>query len=157
MANYRFNGVPIIQYNDDQITDISNNLTVEWTSGNIFFINYSIKDGDTPENIAYRLWNDSSLSWILCIVNDIIDPFFDWPLRSDELMEYIKNKYGEDHVYSTHHYIKNDYVVNYNPSDPAIRSVTNYTYEFDNNEKKRQIVLPTDSFIQQFLNQWSAS
>lgn len=155
MANYRFNGVPLVQYNADLITDISHNITVEWTDGNIYFMNYSIKDGDTPEGLSYNLWNDSSLSWILCLVNRIVDPFFDWPLRSDELMGYIKNKYGSDHVYSVHHYIKNGYVVNYDANDPEIKPITNYEYEFNVNEEKRQILLPSDTFIQEFLNQWS--
>ena len=154
MANYRFNGVPRVQYKDYLITDISNNLTVEWTDGNIFFVNYSIKDGDTAENIAYRLWNDSSLSWIIYIINNIVDPFFDWPLRSDELIDYVKNKYGSDNVYSTHHYIKDGFVVNGKPNDNTVTAVSNYQYEFDRNEEKRQIHLPTETFIESFLSKW---
>lgn len=155
MGNYRFNGVPEVQYDDNIITDISKNLTVEWTTGNIYFVNYSIKEGDTPENIAYRLWNDSSLSWIICIINNIIDPFFDWPLRSDELLGYVKNKYGEANVYATHHYEKDGFVVNYNPDDPSLKKITNFYYESMRNEKKRQIFLPTEEFIQEFLTKWS--
>lgn len=153
MSNYRFNGVPKIQYGSNIITDISHNLTIEWTPGNVFFINYSIKDGDTPENIAYRLWYDSSLSWIICLVNDIIDPFFDWPLRSDELMGYVKNKYGADNINAIHHYVKDGYVVN-KSEDPSITTVSNYEYEFALNEEKREIYLPTEVFIQEFLNGW---
>lgn len=155
MGNYRFNGVSQVQYNDYLITDITNNLNVQWTEGNVFFISYMIKDGDTPENIAYRLWGDSSLSWILCIVNDIIDPFFDWPLRSDELMGYVKNKYGNDSVYYLHHYEKDGFVVNADPNDPSLVPVSNYEYEFSLNEEKRSIYLPTETFIQTFLTQWS--
>lgn len=153
MSNYRFNGVPQVQFGDNLITDISNNITVEWTPGNVFFINYSIKDGDTPENIAYRLWYDSSLSWVICLINNIIDPFFDWPLRSDELLAYVKNKYGNDSVNSIHHYVKDGYVVN-RSDDPALTTVSNYEYEFALNEEKRQIFLPTETFIQQFIDEW---
>ena len=154
MANYRFNNVPTIQYKDNLITDISNNLTVEWTEGNVFFVNYSITDGDTPENIAYRLWADSSLSWIICFINHIVDPFFDWPLRSEELMGYVKNKYGEDKVYATHHYVRNGFVVNGAPGDNTVTAISNYQYEFDRNEEKRKISLPTDTFVETFLVKW---
>jgi len=154
MFNYRFNGVPLVQYNNTLITDLTNNLTVEWTPGNVYFVNYSIKDGDTAENIAYRLWTDSSLSWVLCLINNIIDPFFDWPLRSDELMGYVKNKYGDANIYAPHHYEKDGYVVNYNADDPAIHEITNYVYEFNHNEEKRKIIIPSDGFIQEFLDQW---
>lgn len=156
MANYRFNGVPLVQYGDSLLTDLSHNITVAWSEGNTYFVDYDIQEGDTPENIAYRLWSDSSLSWIICYVNQIIDPFFDWPMRSDELMAYIKNKYGEDHVYSTHHYVKGKYVVNYDPNDPQIEAVTNYAYEFKNNEERRHMLLPTDVFINDFIREWSA-
>ena len=155
MANYRFNGVPLVQFQDNMITDISNNITLEWTEGNTFFIDYVIEDGDTAENLCYRLYNDSSLSWILYLVNGKVDPFFDWPLRSDELLEYVKNKYGKDRVYDAHHYTKNGFVVNYNKDDSSLHRITNYQYEFDLNEAKRKILLPTDTFIQTFLNQWS--
>ena len=154
MYNYRFNGVPLVQYNNTLVTDLTQNLTVSWTPGNVYFINYSIKDGDTAENISYRLWNDSSLSWILCLINNIIDPFFDWPLRSDEMLDYTKNKYGAANVYAVHHYEKDGYVVNYNPDDPSIKPITNYMYEFNKNEEKRKIVVPSDTFIQDFLNEW---
>jgi hypothetical protein len=134
MANYRFNGVDLVQYGDSLLTDLSQNLTIQWTEGNVYFVDYDIQEGDTPENIAYRLWGDSSLSWIICYINNIVDPFFDWPLRSDELMEYVKNKYGENRVYSVHHYIKGKYVVNYVQGDQQIEPVTNYAYEFANNQ-----------------------
>ncbi len=154
MGNYRFNGVPTVQYNDSLLTDLTNNLTITWTEGNTFFIDYHILDGDTPENICYRLWKDSSLSWIIDYVNGVIDPFFDWPLRSDELMDYVKEKYGEDNVYNVHHYTKNGYIVSTNPSDKSLIPVSNYKYEFDLNEEKRDIILPTERFIQEFLNKW---
>lgn len=155
MANYRFNGVPLVQFNDDLLIDLTQNLTIEWTEGNTFFIKYTIQDGDTGENIAYRLWNDSSLSWIIYFINGIVDPFFDWPLRSDELVEYIKNKYGKFQVYDIHHYVKNGFVVNRNSNDPEVKPVTNFQYEFDKNEEKRKIILPTDAFIEMFLTKWS--
>ena len=156
MANYRFNGVDLVQYGDNLLTDLSHNLTITWTTGNVYFVDYSIQEGDTPENIAYRLWSDSSLSWVICFINNIIDPFFDWPLRSDELLAYVKNKYGENSIYSPHHYVKNGYVVNNDPDDPAIKSVTNYAYEFEQNESKRHIILPSETFIGDFIQQWSS-
>lgn len=155
MANFRFNGVPTVQYNDDLITDLTNIITLDWTEGNTFFINYVIEDGDTAENICYRLWNDSSLSWLVYLVNGMVDPFFDWPLRSNELMEYVKNKYGQFQAYDAHHYTKNGFVVNYNKDDPTLQKITNYQYEFQLNEEKRNILLPTDAFIETFLTKWS--
>lgn len=153
MANYRFNGVNIVQYGDNLLTDISSTLNMYWTTGNTYFVKYVIKDSDTPENMAYRLWGDSSLSWIISFINGIIDPFFDWPLRTEELNEYIKNKYGEDHILDTHHYELNGYVVNYS-YEPQLKAITNYEYEFRLNEKKRNITVPTEEFMTDFLSKW---
>ena len=154
MANYRFNGVNLVQFGDNIITDMSSTLGIKWTNGNTYFVNYVIKDGDTQENMAYRLWGDSSLSWIINFVNGVIDPFFDWPLRSDELMSYIKNKYGEEHILDTHHYELNGYVVNYS-DNPKLETITNYEYEFRKNENKRNILVPTKTFMNDFLIKWS--
>ena len=156
MGNYRFNDVPLVQYGDNLITDLSRNLTVEWTSGNAFFIDYTIQDGDTAENICYRLWEDSSLSWVIYLVNQIIDPFFDWPMRGEELMEYVKFKYGNTQADAIHHYEKDGFVVNRNRTDPTIRGVTNYEYEFRENDKRRKIILPTDDFMTAFMMKWGA-
>ena len=57
------------------------------------FYPYQIQDGDTPEIIADKYYDNSERHWIVLLFNDIIDPQFDWPLNQNSIIEYINKKY----------------------------------------------------------------
>jgi hypothetical protein len=57
------------------------------------FYKYDIKDGDTPEIIASKYYENSERHWIVLMFNDIFDTQFDWPLRDRVLVDYIDAKY----------------------------------------------------------------
>lgn len=56
---------------------------------------YDIKDGDTPENIAYRYYGTVDRFWIVLMSNNIIDPQWEWPLTSNQFNEFLVKKYSE--------------------------------------------------------------
>lgn len=58
------------------------------------FYKYQIKDGDTPEIVAYKEYGDASYYWIICMVNQLEDPQFDFPLQPDALERKILKQYG---------------------------------------------------------------
>jgi hypothetical protein len=58
------------------------------------FYKYSIKDSDTPEIIAAKFYDHVERHWIVLLFNNIIDPQFDWPLESRNLIKYIDAKYS---------------------------------------------------------------
>jgi len=58
-----------------------------------FFIEYNVMDGDTPEMVAHKIYGDSNLHWVILLFNDIINPYYDWPLSTRKLESYIKSKY----------------------------------------------------------------
>lgn len=55
---------------------------------------YDVKDGDTPEILAYNYYGNANRHWIILMTNDIVDPFYDWPLSYTNFVEFIKSKYG---------------------------------------------------------------
>jgi hypothetical protein len=57
------------------------------------FYPYQIQDSDTPEIIADKYYGNVEYHWVVLLFNDIIDPQFDWPLKSDTLIDYIDKKY----------------------------------------------------------------
>ena len=63
---------------------------------------YDIRDGETPEIVADRFYNNPQLHWIILHVNDILDPRFDWPLSVNNLLKFCEGKYTN--VNGTHHY-----------------------------------------------------
>lgn len=58
------------------------------------FSDYVIKDGERPDILSNRLYDTPNLNWIIFLVNDIINPYFSWPLSSKELESYIDEKYN---------------------------------------------------------------
>ena len=59
----------------------------------VSYRDYTIKDGDRPDTLSYRLYGRSDLHWVILIFNEILNPFFDWPLTSGDLNRMIKNNY----------------------------------------------------------------
>lgn len=57
------------------------------------FYPYQIQDTDTPEIIADKYYGDSEKHWVVLLFNDIVDPQFDWPLKSETLIDYVDKKY----------------------------------------------------------------
>ena len=57
------------------------------------FYPYQIQDGDTPEIIADKYYNNVERHWVVLLFNDIIDPQFDWPLDQNTIIDYIDKKY----------------------------------------------------------------
>lgn len=58
------------------------------------FYKYDIQEGDTPEIIAAKYYENPERHWIVLMFNDIYDPQYDWPLQSSTLIEFIDNKYS---------------------------------------------------------------
>lgn len=57
------------------------------------FTKYIVKDEDTAEIIAHKLYGSAGLHWLVYLPNEIINPFFDWPLSERKLVPFIEKKY----------------------------------------------------------------
>ena len=66
------------------------------------FDEYDIKDGETPEIVADKFYNNPELHWLILHYNDILDARFGWPLSSNDLFRYASGKYNN--IYAIHHY-----------------------------------------------------
>ena len=86
------------------VTDITNRAVIsdEVKTNLGLYDEYDIKDGETPELVADRFYNNPELHWIVLQYNDIIDPRFDWPLDINNLTRYVTGKYNSPN--GIHHY-----------------------------------------------------
>ena len=86
------------------VTNITNrtNITDKVKQNLSLFDEYDIKDGETPELLADKFYNNPELHWLILHYNDIIDPRFDWPLDTNNLSRYTAGKYAN--VTGIHHY-----------------------------------------------------
>lgn len=60
---------------------------------------YQIKDGERPDTLAHKIYGKSELHWVILLFNEIIDPYYEWPLSTDEVNRYIAYKYPGKAVY----------------------------------------------------------
>jgi len=74
------------------------------------FYKYQIEDGDTPDTVSFKMYDDSKYHWVICLANELFDGQFDFPLPISSLEKNIVKKYGytsiEDAMTDTHHYEK---------------------------------------------------
>jgi|LakMenE01Jun11ns_1017448.scaffolds.fasta_scaffold9954913_2 hypothetical protein len=78
----------------------------EVLNNSFLYYKYEIKEGETPEIVAYNFYGDAQKHWIILYANSIIDPKYEWVLHSKEFDNYIIAKYGslEDAKTELHHY-----------------------------------------------------
>lgn len=95
MSQY-FNKFPTISYNGVDIKNITLRTKVldSFKRDANNFYPYIIKDGETADALAFDYYDDPNYMWLIYLINDIIDPYHDWPLSSYMFDEYMKVKYG---------------------------------------------------------------
>lgn len=69
-------------------------LLPELSKNPLLFYQYTIQDGDTPESIAYKYYDDQYRYWIILHGNNTMDPQADWPLDSQQFLDYLNDKYS---------------------------------------------------------------
>jgi len=86
------------------VTNLATRVTIsdEVKSNLGLYDEYDIKDGETPELVADKFYNNPELHWLVLHYNDIIDPRFDWPLDTNNLSKYVAGKYSNPN--GIHHY-----------------------------------------------------
>jgi hypothetical protein len=101
MAKY-FNYFPKVPYflNDENTSlEVVTNLTTKFKFDSTFkensvvYYDYIVKDGETPEIIADKIYGSSEKHWIILLINDIVHPQIDWPIEQNSLIKLIDNKY----------------------------------------------------------------
>lgn len=60
-------------------------IQVASTINSEYLIAYRIKDGQSLEDIANEVYGDTALWWVIALINNIADVFFDLPLSSTVL------------------------------------------------------------------------
>lgn len=109
---------------------------------------YDIRDGETPEIIAEKIYGSPEYHWVVMLCNHRFDYINDFPLSTNNLEEHITQKYGAGNEYNVHHYIdSNGNIVDSSQGTP----VSNYQFEDDENEKKRRIKLISPELLQTIL------
>ena len=177
-----FNSFPIIPYDSTgtgNFKDVTNllrrvALRTKVRSNALMFDTYDVREGESPESIADKLYGDSELHWIILLVNNITDRYHQWPLANRQFLNHINNKY--DNVDDTHHYKiaqssgdTSTYIEVYDPtlltdagaqtdSDAysSATEVTNRNYEDDRQDEIRKIRLLDPKYVEDFIDEFQS-
>lgn len=76
-------------YNDETLANIFRNPREYYNTiiDNFTLRNYTISTDMRPEMVAYNIYGDPQLYWVLLLVNTIIDPFNGWVQDMNDVQE----------------------------------------------------------------------
>jgi hypothetical protein len=148
--------------------DIIENLTL--------FEKYTIIGDDRPDNVAYEVYGDATLDWVVLTSNNIINVYDEWPMSQQSFDTYLTQKYLFNYnlIYNgIHHYeskeVRNSQGVVIFPKGITVEAtqtvsyydyydekqvtidvavpITNYEYEEKLNNDKRNIFLLKNEYL----------
>lgn len=80
--------------------DIFQNIT--------YFTKYKVVGDERPDEVAYKIYGDQNLDWIVMLSNNIMNLESEWPWSQESFDNYLLNKYGSyEKMYETRHYETN--------------------------------------------------
>ena len=122
---------------------------------------YEIKEGETPELIADKLYGNPEFHWVVLMMNDIVDRYHQWPMSRRQFLAHLNDKYTN--VDGVHHYeisqssgdtrIKIN-IGTSNTDHPTATAITNREYEQERQDSLRKIRLLDPDFIDDFVTEF---
>lgn len=96
MAQRYFDKFPVITYANTEAIDITRRVAVmdKIASEPYVFYPYEITDNERADQFSARYYDDQYKSWIVYVVNKIVDPYYEWYLNEKEMQEFLIKKYG---------------------------------------------------------------
>ena len=130
---------------------------------------YDIMNGDTPESLADRFYDDPELHWVIMLVNNVTDRYHDWPMNEQQFSTFVNEKYSNpDGIH--HHEItqeSGDTKQTIEVYDPDLISsdtdaytsatpITNREYEESEQDRKRKIRLLDPEVVDTFVDEFKS-
>jgi hypothetical protein len=146
------------------------------------FYTYVVRDGERADIIAYNEYSDSSLDWVIYLVNEMIDPYSSWVMDYPDFIIYLEEKYGvraeklntvSSEFSISHYYYKGKAIdtqetissYNYPMSKETYAKLNGvqkegwypksiFDYENELNESKRTIKMLRSNYVNEFKTQF---
>ena len=179
MAKEFFADFPIIKYNNEPVRDISVRIDIleNIKTDSYAFLPYTVKNGERAEEVAYLYYGNPKYVWVVYLSNNIIDPYFEWPLDNYEFEQTLAKTYAAQALAASPSNVGWQAVVNWanststtsnivyyrRISDPTVRmnkdglafvsdaadwqAVRVYDDEFEKNESRRNIQLLNKEYV----------
>ena len=166
-----FDSFPVIFYDSTgnlNFKDVTNllrrvGLRTKVRTNSLLYDTYDVKEGETPEMIAHKLYGDTELHWIILLINEVTDRYHQWPMTTPQFLDFINDKY--DNPDGIHHYettqTSGDTKVKievFNEVDEnaytGLTPITNREYEENEQDKRRKIKLLDPSYVNAFVSEF---
>ena len=59
------------------------------------FTKYKIVGDERPDEVAYKVYGDEDLDWVVLLANNIINVRDEWPMSQGDFNNYLSEKYGD--------------------------------------------------------------
>ncbi len=59
------------------------------------FTKYKIVGDERPDEVAYKIYGDEDLDWVILLANNIINVRDEWPMSQGDFNNYLSEKYGD--------------------------------------------------------------
>tara|TARA_R100001369_G_scaffold85884_1_gene119919 strand:+ start:829 stop:1362 length:534 start_codon:yes stop_codon:yes gene_type:complete len=138
-------------------------LRTKVRTNTLLYDTYDVKNGETPEMLADKLYDDPELHWVILYVNNITDRYHQWPLNSAQFNAFVNDKYTD--INAVHHFeiaqtsgdttLKIDIgtdTTGYSELD--LTTITNYDFEIERQDDLRKIRLLDGAYIEQFVEEF---
>ena len=140
------------------------------------FNKFRVTGDDRPDNVAFEIYGDEELDWVVLLSNNIINIRDEWPMSQYDFQRYLDNKYDPVQLGQVHHYetkrvrlpdgrlilregleVDADFTfsysfdgVEYNVNE--VISVSNLQHEIDKNDAKRSIFVVRPEYVSTVIN-----
>ena len=144
------------------------------------FTKYKIVGDDRPDNVAFEMYGDETLDWIVLLSNNVTNIQTEWPLDHQSFYNFLIDKYGsEEQIHAVHHYettevrntdntiivpegleVPKNYSIEFYDSrlettttvSNITTEITNYAYENKIEDEKRNIFVLKPNYVNLILN-----
>jgi hypothetical protein len=96
MSQTYFSKFPLINYNGQVAVNISERVSLLDTVAKnpYLYYPYDLDNELRIDQVAGSYYSDSYMGWLVCLANNITDPYYGWYLSNNDFNEFLISKYG---------------------------------------------------------------
>jgi len=170
-----FRYFPEVKYNGKVLTNITRRVRFTDTiaTNPYVFLPYTVKNDEKPEDVAFYYYGSVDYVWLIYLSNNIIDPYYDWPMNQKNFDNYIIDNYATQanttgravldwsmntEITDNILYYENSEGDRVSPETPDLdpnfvaadwRAIRVWDYEFERNEDRRNILVVDKKYARQ--------
>jgi len=136
-------------------------------SSRFVFDKYNVKEGEKPEDVAFKYYGDAQYHWVIMMINNLTDRYYEWPMTQADFADFLTDKYGAGSEDAVHHYelaqtsgatssIDESHMLEVNSDTDNATSISNRQFEERQQDKFRQIRLLDEKYLDSFTEEFFA-